>query len=415
MLKQLRTTERLVFPPIWLLPLIVASGMLTFSARANDWPQWRGPSHDGVSRETGWSDQWPAQGPPIIWKANVGIGFSSFAVADGRVFTAGNSNNIDAIFCLSSSTGKVIWQHSYPADLGDKFFEGGTTGTPTVDGNHVFTLSRWGDIFCFDAATGHVVWSKNAHQETGVRIPGWGFGGSPLVFKNLLVLNIGQAGLALDKNTGKIIWQSASKDAGYSTPVPMQFGGQWYGLFGTGQTYVAVNLLTGIDSWRVRWVTQYGVNAADPIVDADRVFISTGYGKGAMLLKVGASAPQVIWKSKVLRTQLNPGVRVGAYVFGIDADGDAGRLKCIEFATGTQKWTQPGIGLGSLMAADGRLIVLSERGELMIAPATPEGFKIKAKSHVLGGKCWTVPVLANGHIYCRNSRGDVVCVDVGRK
>lgn len=395
--------------------LIIALGMLVPLARADDWPQWRGPSHDGVSRETAWADQWPADGPRIIWKANVGIGFSSFAVAQGRVFTAGNSNNTDTIYCLSSSTGKVIWQHSYPADLGDKFFEGGTTATPTVDGDHVFTLSRWGDIHCFDSATGRVIWSKNAHQETGVRIPGWGFGGSPLVFKNLLVLNVGQAGLALDKDTGKILWQSASKDAGYSTPVPMQFNGQWYGLLGTGQSYLAVNLLTGAESWRVHWVTQYGVNAADPVIDGDRVLISTGYGKGAMLLKVGAGEPQMIWKSKALRTQLNPAVRIGAYLFGIDADGEAGTLKCIEFATGAQKWAEPVIGLGSLMAADGRLIILSERGELMIAPATPDRFKITAKSHVLGGKCWTVPVLANGYVYCRNAHGDVVCLDVRKK
>src|SRR5262245_9187327 len=115
---------------------------------AEDWPQWRGPNHNGISTETQWRDHWAPAGAPILWKANVGTGFSSFAVARGRVYTMGNSENSDTVFCFETLTGKEIWTHSYPADLGDKYFDGGTTGTPTVEGDRVFTLSRWGDLFC---------------------------------------------------------------------------------------------------------------------------------------------------------------------------------------------------------------------------------------------------------------------------
>lgn len=380
---------------------------------ADDWPNWRGPQRNGISSEKGWLDAWPKEGPPISWKAKVGTGFSSFAVAGGRAFTTGNANDKDTVFCFDATSGRIMWQHSYPADLGDKYFEGGTTGTPTVAGDHVFTLSRWGDVFCFEAVSGKVVWSKNVQKETDAPIPSWGFGGSPTVLDNLVLLNVGEAGLALDKASGQIVWKSAAKDAGYSTPLPIQRGGETLALVSSGQAYLAVNARTGKEAWRFRWVTEYGVNASDPIIESERLFISTGYGKGATLLKLGAGEPEQVWKNKVLRTQMNSSVLLNGFLYGVDGDtGGKGVLKCVELATGTEKWSYPGVGSGALMAADGKLIVMAERGELQVGLASPEGFKPTARAQVLGGKCWTVPVLANGRIYARNARGDVVCVDV---
>lgn len=384
-------------------------------AVAADWPQWRGPDRDGVSRETGWLDRWPANGPAMAWKAQAGLGFSSFVTSQNRVYTTGHADETDTIFCWDAATGKEIWRHSYPAELGDKFFEGGTTGTPTLDGDRLFALSRWGDVFCLDAATGRVIWGRNVQKETEVRVPGWGFSGAPLVQGDLLILNVGEAGMAIEKSTGKLVWQSANKDAGYSTPLPVARDGREFGIIGSAQAYVAVDLRTGKEAWRIRWLTQYGVNAADPILSDGHVFISTGYGKGAALFRWSGAEPETepVWKSKVLRTQMNPAVLWGGHLYGVDGDTTAkASLKCVEFTTGTEKWNQPDIGSGSVMVVDGRLIVLSARGELMVAPASPEGFKPTARSQVLGGKCWTVPVLSNGRIYCRNARGDVVCVDV---
>ncbi|MSU63170.1 MAG: alcohol dehydrogenase [Pedosphaera sp.] len=384
--------------------------------KADDWPHWRGPKRNGISVETGWTDQWPSEGPKIAWKAKVGLGFSSFAVANGRAFTLGHASDADTVFCFEADSGKVLWKHSYPSDLGDKYFDGGTTGTPTVDGDHVFTLGRWGDLFCFEAASGKIVWSKNVQKETSAPLPDWGFGGSPLVSGNMLVLNVGEAGLALDKTSGKIVWKSADKKSGYSTPLPMMQGEDMLMLLGSGQSYAAINPKNGQEAWRIRWATEYGVNAADPIVDGNRVFISSGYGKGAGLFKLGSGQPENIWTSKVLRNQMNPSILINGHLYGVDDDeSNRPSLKCVEFATGAEKWSQPKFGSGGLTAADGKLIILGEKGELIIAPATPERFQPSARAQILGGKSWTAPVLANGRVYCRNSRGDVAVVDVRRK
>ncbi len=400
-------------------PKLALAGALAVSlcsfASAHDWPHWRGPQRNGVSAETGWRDTWPAEGPATAWKAKVGSGFSSVVVAQGRAFTLGHADEQDTVWCFDTAAGKVLWKHSYAAELGDKFFEGGTTGTPTVVGDRVFTLSRWGDVFCFEAATGKVVWSKNVQKQTGVRVPDWGFAGAPLAHENLLVLNVGDAGLALDQSTGRIVWQSANQNAGYSAPLPVEHAGQWLALLGNGTAYVAVNLRNGKEAWRVRWLTEYGVNASDPIVEGDHLFLSTGYGKGGALYKLAASAPEPLWKTKKLRTQLNSAVLFQGHLYGTDGDTtEKAALKCLDFATGEEKWTQPGFGSGAVIIADGKLIALGGTGELRVAPATPAGFKPTARAQVLGGRCWTAPVLANGLIYCRNSRGDLVAVDVRR-
>jgi outer membrane protein assembly factor BamB len=395
---------------IFLLPI----GSITFSSRGEDWSQWRGPNRNGITSEKGWSTTWPKEGPRVVWKANVGLGFSSFVTGGGKVFTIGHRDDLDSIYCFDAGSGKEIWKHSYPSELGDKYFEGGTTGSPTFSNGRVYTLSRWGDLFCLNAENGKIVWSRNLQKDSNARIPGWGFGGSPTVYGNLLVLNVGDAGMAVDKETGKKVWESPRKDAGYSTPLLFDHHGKMAVTFGSAQSFLAVEPMTGKEIWRIRWVTQYGVNAADPVVAGDKIFISSGYGKGAALLKLtDASEPETVWKSKVLRSQLNASVLLDDFLYGFDGDTtDKAALKCVEFNTGAEKWADTELGLGSLIAGDGKLIILSERGELIVALASPETFKPIARAQILGGKSWTAPVLANGFLYCRNSRGDLACVDL---
>ena len=390
----------------------LAFASMTSGLFAVDWPHWRGPDRNGTSQETGWRARWPGE-PAIAWRANVGLGFSSMVISQGRACTVGHADGRDTIFCFDAASGKERWKQSYPAELGDKYYEGGTTGTPTFDNDRVYWLSRWGDLFCLAAADGKILWSKNVATETGTKIPSWGFTGAPLVHENLLVLNVGEAGMGVDKSSGKILWRSANQDAGYSTPLPVKRGAQSLALLGSEKNYLAVEIASGKEVWRHRWLTQYGVNAADPVVEDQRVFISSGYGKGAALLEIGDGGPREIWKSKVLRTQLNPAVLVDGHLYGVDGDTTQNAsLKCVEFATGTEKWAHPGFGSGGVIVANGQLIALSAAGELLVAPASPTGFQPTARAQVLGPKCWTAPVLANGIIYCRNSRGDIAAVDV---
>lgn len=382
--------------------------LLTPPAFADDWPCFRGPNHHGVSAEKGWKSTWDGD-PPVAWKAEVGLGMSSFVVAQGRAATSGHADGKDAVFCFDATTGKELWKHSYAAELGDKYYEGGTTGTPAFDGDRLYWLSRWGDLKALDASSGAVVWEKNIAKETGAPIPTWGFTGAPLVSGDLLVLNVGDAGCAVEKATGKLVWKSAAKDAGYSTPLPV--GG--LAILSNGENYVAVNARTGAEAWRLRWLTQYGVNAANPIVSGDRLFISSGYGKGGGLLKLGGAAPELVWKTKKLRTQLNAAVLHEGHLYGPDGDTtEKATLKCLDFATGEEKWAEPGFGSGGVIVADGKLIALSGLGELLIAPADPTGFTPTTRSQVFGPKAWTAPVLANALLYCRNSRGEVVVLNL---
>jgi hypothetical protein len=171
---------------------------------AGDWVRWRGPNLNGISSETGWLANWPDDGPRRLWKAKVGTGFSSIAVANGKVYTIGNSGRgkgeeKDTVFCFDATTGKVIWSHAYEAKLDPKYYAGGPSGTPTVDGDRVYTLSKHAQLICFGAADGHVVWQKNIATETRAKRPTWGFAGSPLVIGGTLFVNVGAHGTALDK------------------------------------------------------------------------------------------------------------------------------------------------------------------------------------------------------------------------
>ncbi len=391
---------------------LLAVVALASRAGAADWPHWRGPDRNGISKETDWLDHWPKDGPPVAWRASVGTGFSAVSVSRGRLTTVGHADEKDTVWCLDAATGKELWKHSYDSELGDNYFDGGPTATPTVDGDNVYTLSRWGDVFCFEAATGKVAWSKNVAKESGARVPSWGFSGSPLVHDKLLVLNVGKAGLALEKATGKVVWSSGDDEAGYSTPLPFRKGNDGLALVSSGNGYAAVNLADGKAVWETRWVTRYGVNAADPIVDSGRVFLSSGYGKGAALFALDGDAKPV-WQNKQLHNQFSSSVLLDGFLYGVDGDTtERAELKCVEWKTGKVRWTREKFGSGALTAANGKLIVLSDRGELMVAKASPEGFVPTAQAQVVKGKCWTAPVLADGRIYCRGASGELVCLDV---
>jgi outer membrane protein assembly factor BamB len=262
---------------------------------------------------------------------------------------------------------------------------------------------------CFDAASGKVLWSQNIAREHGLGVPTWGFAGAPFVAGNLLLLNAGSHGLALEKTTGKVVWSTGKGAAGYSSLVPYRHGDRDAVALFAAREVAGVEIATGTVLWQHPWKTDWDVNAADPVVRDGKVFISSSYKSGCALVRFDPAPPQELWRHKDMQNHFNMSVLVGDFLYGVDGEAEKPAfLKCLDWNTGAVKWSQPGLGLGSLMAADGKLIILSEKGELVIAEANPTAFKPLARTQVLGGKCWTTPVLSHARLYCRNSKGDLV-------
>lgn len=389
----------------WLL--LVGSSLL----RADDWPQWRGPYRNGISEEKGWLSVWPADGPKSVWQGKVGIGYASLSVSRGHLYTLGNVGEEDSVYCLDANTGAEVWKHSYPCSSKDPNGYPGPRCTPTVDGDRVYTVSREGHLFCLKADDGKVVWSKDLRKDFGASVPTWGFAGSPLVEVNLLLVETGAPGasvVALNKLTGALVWKNGSEGAGYSSLVAYTLGGQRCLAVFSREHLVGRSMRGGTELWRFPWKTSYGVNSATPIVEGDKVFASSGYNFGCGLLQVSTGAPRVLWQNKNMRNHVNSCVLWKNHLYGFDE----GELKCLDFQTGAVKWAEKGYGKGSLMLADGKLILYSDGGKLGVAEASPAGFKELSKAQVLGGKStWAAPVLANGKLYCRSSES-LLCLDV---
>ncbi len=394
--------------------LAVSAGLLASQPGvAGDWPRWRGPDLDGISKERGWKPAFSADGPKVLWKAEVGKGFASVSVADGLAYTTGNASDTDTVYALDVETGRVVWKHSYPHPLDPKYYEGGTSATPTVDGGRVYTLSKRGHMHVLDAKTGAVIWGRNVAEEIGAKMPTWGYAGSVVIDGDMAVLNVGTHGLAVDKNTGKVLWKTGAEEAGYATPVPFTHGGQKLYLIFAAKELVAVRAATGEKVWSHKWETSYDVNAAYPVIcGPDRVFIASGYNTGGALLDVSGGKPKVVWQNKNIRSHFNPAILVGKHLYAIDGDVGKAQLRAVDMATGAVAWTFKDPNHGAILVSDGKLIVISERGELMVGNLSPAGFKPTSRAQVSGGKFWTVPVLANGRLYVRNAEGLVTCLDL---
>lgn len=392
--------------------------LAALAVHASDWPMFRGPELNGISRETGWSSTWSADGPKIAWCAKIGLGFSTVAAGGGKLVTTGHNGDAkgqDTVWCFDAATGRPLWQHSYPAPLGNKYFEGGTTGTPTIDGDRVFHLSRLGDFFCFELATGKIVYQKQLATELGVEVNEWGFASSPLIEGRLLILNVGDYGTALDKATGKVVWQNGKGPAAYATAVPFDLAGTRCIALLTHRECAAVEVATGKVRWKAKFKSNYDTSAGAPVIH-DGTLLLSAYNVPAVKLNLRDGTPAAGWQTDT-RVHFNAGVVLGGhlYAFHGQAGKPDGELRCLDWQTGATKWAQKGLGVGSLMAADGKLIVLSETGELLVVAASPKGFEPLSRAQVVGKKCWTVPVLANGRIHVRNVPGDLLALDVSGK
>ena len=378
--------------------------VLMVPAMAADWAAWRGPDHNGISKESAW-DPAAVTAHKVLWQAEVGAGYSSVTVADGKVYTAGNFNKTqDAVSCLDADSGKLVWKFDYPEPLAPKYYTGGSSATPVVQDGKVYTVSKSGKVFCLDAATGKVVWK----QELPFKAPTWGFASSALMHGKAAIFNAGASGVAYDRQTGDVLWRSADDTCGYATPVPFTHDGKDCLAVFTKNAIMAVNPEDGKALWSHPWTTDYECNIADPVISGNQVFVTSGYGRGASVVDFSGPSPKPVWENKNMRTHMSGPVLIDGFLYGFDDN----RLTCLDWKTGDKKWDEKSPKKGALMAAGNKLIVIGENGRLAIVEASPTAYKEIAAAQVVDGRCWTMPVLANGRIHVRDADGHLVCLDV---
>ena len=396
--------------------LLLSCGLCFAGARGEprpqvDWPQWRGPERNGISQESGWRHQTLQAGLEVAWQAKVGQGFSSVAIRGDALYTLGNIRGEDTLWCLNPETGKERWRFTYSCEPGGY---PGPRATPAVQGERVYSLSRDGRVFCVGAADGVEVWRSDLVEAVGAQAPEWGFAGSLLVSGELVFANVNLHGVCLDSSTGDVVWSSPPGVSGYAAPVLATIEGEpGLVIFGFQAIY-GVDVADGNMLWSHPWRTSPEVNAADPLVFDDHVFISSDYGEGCALLRITDSTVSEVWRSKVFRSQFSSFVYFDGYIYGNDGDANSHRgvFKCVEALTGNLQWSAD-LGFGSLAMAGDRLLLLTERGDLHVARAAPEGYEELAHLDIYTrGVSWSPPVLCRSRIYCRNLSGDLVCIDV---
>jgi len=400
--------------------LILAAALFCPAARAADWPNFRGPNHNGISSETGWLLKWPAEGPKQLWKASVGLGYASITVADGRAYAMGNTGDTATLFCFDANTGGALWKFSCANQIMNDYSKpkgmGGATGSPAIEGNRVYLMSGDGCLFALETQSGAIVWSNNLIAELGLAKPHWGFTGSPLVQDNLLVLDVGASGTAVDKTTGKVVWTSDKSISGYSTPVPCSFNGTPALAILSVDTARGVETKTGKPIWSFPFKTQNNLNIADVIVSNNNFFLSAGYNHGGVMARLDGTNATQVWANPAFANHINSSVLLDGYLYGVAGMVNGGAqsavLQCVDFSTGAQMWSYQGLGGGGFIVADHKILMLSDTGELVVGQASPAPFTPISRARVLGQWCWTAPTLANGRIYCRNNQGDMVCLDV---
>ena len=409
--------------------LISLNTLTAYGDAPINWSRWRGQNGNSVSDETGWNPRKLMPEPEIVWRANVGHGYSSLCIQGKHLYTMGNTDKKDTVYCLLVDGGEKVWDHTYSCKPGSY---AGPRATPVYSDNYVYTVSREGQLFCLEAATGNVKWQRHLAEDANAKIPTWGIASSAIIEGELLLLNIGQYGLALKKDTGKIVWQSPKDLCGYASPVLYDSGDRRCMVaFGQRAAY-GVGVKTGELLWTKSWRTRLDENSADPVVIGSGVFISSIYSKGCVLFDVTDNKPADIWQNENLSNKFSTSVFYKGHLYGVhgntikrkgnawDRGRQKGALACLDFETGKLLW-EYGVGIASVIIVDGKLIVLNEKGMLFIAEATSSGYREIAKAQVLErgddsreakGKCWTAPILCRGKIYCRNDGGEIVCINM---
>ena len=404
----------LLFVPV----LVVVSLPAVVSNRAaNDWPQWRGPNRDGRSAETGLLKDWPAGGPPLAWSATgAGEGYSSFSVAEGRLYTLGARGDTEYVIAFDAASGKRLWE----AENGRRFENdrgSGPRATPTFDGDRLFAFGASGDLSALDAASGKRLWHVNVLSKFRGSNISWGLSESPLVLSDRILINAGGPIVALRKSDGSEIWKTDGRDnAGYSSAILHELGGIREAIFFTHARVTGIDVNEGRRLWSYEAVANDVANIATPIVRGNRVFVSSDYGTGAALLELtaadgGIRAKQVYF-TRDMRNHHASSVLVGDHLYGFSS----AILTAMNFDTGQVAWRDRSVGKGSLVFADDRLYLFGENGTVGLAEANPTAYREHGRFQIRTGNLptWSHPVVSGGKLFLRD-QNSVYAYDVRAK
>lgn len=390
---------------------LISALSITSLASADDWSQWRGPNGNGVTKGR---VVVAGQALKTAWGLDIGTGYAAPSVADGRVFMLGFKAGKDTVRALDCKTGKELWSYSYAAKNFSAQNVGGTAATPCIVGKRVLTLSRDGQLHCFDTATGKILWKNNVSKQLGVVPPAFGFSGSTVVRGSNIYLEIGVIA-CFDLKDGKLRWKTKNFGTSYSSPAPFQYQNKSYLACYPGSGLVIVDSLTGDvvaeQAFKHKWPN---IHAATPLIskDGQQIFISSGYKLGCMLLNFDGQSLKEAWGGKMMRNEMATSILTKTLIIGFDN----AVLKAIDRSNGEVLWSQRGLGKGSLIQVGKDLVILSDKGELLIAPIDSKGFKARHRQGVLNGRgCWSAPVWSNGQLFLRDPMGKLVCLNNNKK
>jgi outer membrane protein assembly factor BamB len=386
-----------------------APAAVTAAAHAsrNYWTNFRGPERDGRYDEMPVLTSWPAQGLSPIWKEPVGVGYASFTIADGRAYTIEQRRRQEVVAAYDVNTGRELWTQGWSAEYKDSTGDGPRT-TPTWDDGRLYALGATGELRCLDAKTGAVVWGKNILTDNQASNLQWAMAASPLVVDDkVIVLPGGTAGksvVAYNKLTGAPVWKSQSDQAAYVSPMLVTLAGRRQILVETSSRIFGLVPEDGSLLWSQSWDTSMGINVSQPImVDKNRFFLSSGYGKGAALVEITVSGKNLqartVWENISMKNKFNSSVLHEGYVYGLDE----GILTCLDVNTGERKWKGGRYGYGQVLVASGHLIVMSDTGELALVKASPGAYSEIARFSALEGQTWNYPAIAGGRLFVRNA------------
>jgi outer membrane protein assembly factor BamB len=417
------------------LRLAGATFIVSFTAGAADWPQYRGPAHNGISSER--IAQWPEAGPKALWKAPMTAGFSSIAVDDGiastLVMREHEGVQREFVVALDANTGKELWaaplavaKYDGGGDSGTPENKGGDgpRSTPTIDNGKIYAFDGKLVLYCFDAKTGGKKWTKDLIAEHKGKTISWQNAASPLIERDLIFAVSGGADeslLGIDKNTGKTIWKGESDAMTHATPTIGTIHGQQQVIFFTQKGLVSCEPKTGKVLWRHPF--KYSVStAASPIIAGDIVYCSAGYGVGAGAAKITKTGETwtaaELWRetgNKLANHWSTPVLKDG-YLYGMFQfkEYGTGALKCVDIASGKEVWSKPNFGPGNVTLVGDKLLALSDAGDLVLINPTPEKYTELARFNAVSGKCWSTPSIADGRVYVRSVK-EGACYEVGSR